>query len=219
MQISSTTAGDCHDAGATYPTGGQVLGRVLVTNASAGAYSAYFFGSEIQGALSSGALASYAPLASPALTGTPIAPTPSAGDNSTKIATTAFVNNGLTAPLATSFWSTGSTSVSFNSTSNKAQLWGFTVPYPITTTKVTVGIVAADTGACTYDIGILNTSGNIVAHIGNTSAATLGFTSTGTKTVNWASSGTALPGKYSSRSRRARRQDAPRWERRRCRRS
>ena len=32
-----------------------------------------------------------APLASPALTGTPTAPTPAAGDNSTKIATTAFV--------------------------------------------------------------------------------------------------------------------------------
>jgi|SRR5262252_2818921 len=32
-----------------------------------------------------------APLASPALTGTPTAPTPTAGDNSTKIATTAFV--------------------------------------------------------------------------------------------------------------------------------
>jgi hypothetical protein len=106
------------------------------------------------------------------------------------------VNAGLTAPLATSFWSTGATSVSFNSTSGKAQLWGFTVPYPITTTKVTVGIVAADTGSCTYDIGVLNTSGNIVVHLGNTSAATLGFTSTGTKTINWASSGTALPGKY-----------------------
>lgn len=36
-----------------------------------------------------------APLASPALTGTPTAPTPTAGDNSTKIATTAFVNNYL----------------------------------------------------------------------------------------------------------------------------
>lgn len=32
-----------------------------------------------------------APLASPALTGTPTAPTPSSGDNSTKIATTAYV--------------------------------------------------------------------------------------------------------------------------------
>jgi hypothetical protein len=39
VQISSTVAGDCHDAGASLPTGGQVLGRVLSTNASAGTYS------------------------------------------------------------------------------------------------------------------------------------------------------------------------------------
>ena len=36
-----------------------------------------------------------APLASPALTGTPTAPTPSAGDDSTKIATTAFVQGEI----------------------------------------------------------------------------------------------------------------------------
>lgn len=36
-----------------------------------------------------------APLASPAFTGTPTAPTPTSGDNSTKVATTAFVQNAL----------------------------------------------------------------------------------------------------------------------------
>ncbi|MDT9547743.1 MAG: hypothetical protein RI826_10480, partial [Chlorobium phaeovibrioides] len=37
-----------------------------------------------------------APLASPSLTGTPTAPTPNSEDNSTKIATTAFVkSNGV----------------------------------------------------------------------------------------------------------------------------
>ena len=36
-------------------------------------------------------MAEKAPLASPALTGTPTAPTPATADNSTKIATTAFV--------------------------------------------------------------------------------------------------------------------------------
>lgn len=40
-------------------------------------------------------LGSYAPLASPALTGTPTAPTPTGGDNSTKIATTAFLASAL----------------------------------------------------------------------------------------------------------------------------
>jgi hypothetical protein len=44
----------------------------------------------------------YAPLASPALTGTPTAPTPATDDNSTKIATTAHVKNAIAskAPIA-----------------------------------------------------------------------------------------------------------------------
>jgi hypothetical protein len=37
----------------------------------------------------------YAPLASPAFTGTPTATTPSANDNSTKLATTAYVDSAL----------------------------------------------------------------------------------------------------------------------------
>lgn len=40
-------------------------------------------------------LALKAPLASPAFTGTPTAPTPTSGDNSTKVATTAFVQGAL----------------------------------------------------------------------------------------------------------------------------
>jgi hypothetical protein len=45
-----------------------------------------------------------APLASPALTGAPTAPTPTAGDNSTRIATTAFVQNGTMSAAELSFW-------------------------------------------------------------------------------------------------------------------
>lgn len=43
----------------------------------------------------SGALDTYAPLASPALTGTPTAPTAEQGDSSTTLATTAFVNAAI----------------------------------------------------------------------------------------------------------------------------
>lgn len=43
----------------------------------------------------SGALDTYAPLASPALTGTPTAPTAEQGDSSTKVATTEFVNASI----------------------------------------------------------------------------------------------------------------------------
>jgi hypothetical protein len=47
------------------------------------------------------ALALKAPLASPTFTGTPAAPTPSAADNTTKVATTAYVQGELTSHAAT----------------------------------------------------------------------------------------------------------------------
>lgn len=43
VQESTTTAGDCHDAGASFPASGQVLGRVLSTNAGAGTYQILLF--------------------------------------------------------------------------------------------------------------------------------------------------------------------------------
>lgn len=51
-------------------------------------------------ALQSSALDSYAPKASPALTGTPTAPTAAAGTNTTQIATTAFVTAAVSAASA-----------------------------------------------------------------------------------------------------------------------
>lgn len=39
VQISATTAGDCHDAGATRPTGSLAIGRVLSTNGAGGTFA------------------------------------------------------------------------------------------------------------------------------------------------------------------------------------
>jgi hypothetical protein len=50
VQLSSTVAGDCHDAGAVRPTSGQILGRVLSTNSGTGTYTIDQYGDEIQGA-------------------------------------------------------------------------------------------------------------------------------------------------------------------------
>src|SRR5207249_4722015 len=48
VAISSTTAGDCHDAGATFPTsGGQVLGRVLSSNGAGGTYAMVLYPGEL----------------------------------------------------------------------------------------------------------------------------------------------------------------------------
>jgi len=60
VQISSGTGGDCADAGATYPTSGQVLGRVLSTNGGGGTYALDLFPSEMQASSGSGGVASVA---------------------------------------------------------------------------------------------------------------------------------------------------------------
>lgn len=54
VQASTTTAGDCHDAGSTYPTSGQILGRVLSTNGGGGTYRLAIYPSEIRGSSGGG---------------------------------------------------------------------------------------------------------------------------------------------------------------------
>lgn len=49
VQISPTVAGNCHDSGASYPTSGQVIGRILSTNAPSGTYQMDFFSPEAHG--------------------------------------------------------------------------------------------------------------------------------------------------------------------------
>jgi len=46
VQASSIYGGSCHDVGASYPSSGQVLGRVLQTDANAGSWYVYLFGPE-----------------------------------------------------------------------------------------------------------------------------------------------------------------------------
>ena len=41
VQISSTVAGDCHDAGASKPTSGQIIGRVFGAGGAAGTYAVH----------------------------------------------------------------------------------------------------------------------------------------------------------------------------------
>ena len=49
VQISSNGGGNCSDAGATFPASGQVVGRVLSTNAAGGTYQILLFGPENRG--------------------------------------------------------------------------------------------------------------------------------------------------------------------------
>ncbi len=143
----------CHDAGATRPTGAQILGRVL--QASAGSTTVQMF------------------LDMP-------------GSNVSSSA-------GYAIPWFTT--NTTGTAISFSSTANKAELWGAVLTFPLSTTQVTYYVSTADNTSNTYDVGVLNSAGSVVAHIGTT-AGTAFAGSTGWKTLNWTAGATLQPGKY-----------------------
>ena len=159
----------CHDAGATRPTGTQILGRVL--QASAGSATVQMFldmpGSNVSSSgLGAGSCtnqavtavltggptcttitaayvdSSIAATASPALTGTPTAPTAAAGDNSTKIATTAYVRSEIY--LAWSCAVAGTTAVT--------QYCNWTLPAGITVTGFDLAASTAAAGCTTYPV-------------------------------------------------------------------
>lgn len=82
-------------------------------------------------------LALKAPLASPALTGNPTAPTPTAGDNDTSIATTAFVATALAATGASVGTSAPPTSLGkmwWNTTTKTLSIWDGTAWQPVLAT-------------------------------------------------------------------------------------
>lgn len=244
IQISSTNAADCHDAGAAYPSSGEVLGRVLSTNTGTGTYGV-LLGSESQGNGSGGGaitsvfgrtgsvvassgdysvsqVTGAAPLASPALTGTPTAPTPSTADNSTKIATTAYVqaqgyaigsslvsgnyakasgsgalaDSGVIAGPYSIPWITvyrGGGSSTFSTSSNLVKLWGVVLTWPLTTTQVTYNVSTADTNTS----GACNYDLGIADTNGNIkmhigSTANQTFGSSGAHTVSWTGGSTTL---------------------------
>jgi hypothetical protein len=143
----------CHDAGATPPTGMQVLGRVL--QASSGSATVQMF-LDMPGS---------------------------------SVSTSA----SYSIPWLTT--NTTGTAISFSSTANKTELWGVVLTFPLTTTQVTYDVSTADNTSNTYDIGVLNSSGNVVAHIGSTAGTTFA-PSTGWKTLSWTASATLQPGKY-----------------------
>lgn len=87
----------------------------------------------------SGAVSSKADIASPTFTGTPAAPTASAGTSTTQIATTAFVTAALSAA-----YPVGSIYINATSSSNPNTLLGFGTWTAFGTGRVMVGLDSAD---------------------------------------------------------------------------
>jgi len=133
------------------------------------------------------------PAAAPSLGGTPTAPTPTASDNSNKVATTAYVQ-AQTCPI---WFTTGTaaSTVNFTTTANKAALWGVVLSCNLSTSQITYDVTTADNTSNVYDIGVVNNAGVVVAHIGPT-AGTAFAPSTGWKTISWTAPAVLPPGKY-----------------------
>jgi hypothetical protein len=89
---------------------------------------------------------------------------------------------------------TGTTGT-FDTGGNTEVLWGVTLTFPLTTTQVTYNAATADSTAHLYGLGILNSSGTVVLHIGPTAGSTI--MTSGAHTVSWVEGSTTLqPGKY-----------------------
>lgn len=79
---------------------------------------------------------------------------------------------------------------------NVTKLWGFLLPYSVTTTKITYDITTVDKTANNYDIGIFDSAGNLVLNIGPTPGTSFA-SSVAFKTLPWTQGSTALsPGRY-----------------------
>jgi hypothetical protein len=176
----------CTPAGAV----SSVFGRTGAVVAGSGDYSV----AQVTGA---------APLASPTFTGTPSGPTASAGDNSTKLATTAFVLSALPANSTAIPWLTfshGGSNINFSTATNKAIFAGVILDFAKTTSQVSYNVSTADNTSNTYDLGIYSGSAGgtctQVAHVGST-AGTSFASSTGWKTTSWSGGSVTLqPGRY-----------------------
>ena len=130
------------------------------------------------------------------------ATTQAAGDNSTKVATTAYVDGNYISPVLDwgYSWSTTNT-VPFNTSTAHMNVFGIYVDRPVRCSSITVYVVAADTsGTNTYDIGLYygvsGTANALIAHTGAVVASTYFATAGGFTTIPFGSTVTLMPGRY-----------------------
>jgi hypothetical protein len=114
-----------------------------------------------------GAISSKADIASPALTGTPTAPTATAGTSTTQLATTAFVTTALQA-----IYPVGSVYINASSSSNPATLLGFGTWEAFGAGRVMVGLNGSDTDFDTAE----ETGGSKTSSSSGTISGTVGGT-------------------------------------------
>jgi len=80
---------------------------------------------------------------------------------------------------------------------NVTALWGFLLPYNITTTQLTYDVTTADSTANEYDIGLFNDSGDRVLHTGATLGTTFAPSAATFRSLAWNEGSTHLSaGRY-----------------------
>jgi hypothetical protein len=140
---------------------------------------------------------------SPALTGTPTAPTAAASTSTTQIATTAFAHGVVAPDSSSSVWITvphsSSSGTVFSSSANKAAFFGSVLNFQKTTSQVSYYVSTADTSATTYDLGIYSGTSagtcTLQAHTGSVAGSTA--MTSGPHTVSWTGGSVTLqPGRY-----------------------
>jgi hypothetical protein len=142
------------------------------------------------------------------LSGTPALPngttaiTQSGHDNSTKLATTAYVDASISG-VSTSWMMPMSASFAGavpSSSANKCLMWGFTLPVAVQTSQISyyVGGNPDSSATYNYDLGVFNSTGALVLNL--SAGAMHGSTfagAAGVVTLSWAQGSTLLlPGAY-----------------------
>ena len=142
------------------------------------------------------------------LSGTPVLPdgtratTQTAHDNSTKLATTQYVDAAMSG-VATSWMmpmSAGSNGAYPSSSANRCLVWGFTLPVAVQTSQIgySVGANPDNSGTYNYDLGIFNSAGTLVLNLSGGSLHGSSFApATGATNLPWTQGSTLLlPGAY-----------------------
>lgn len=186
---STTTAGDCHDAGATVPSSGFIAGQVESAVAAAGSNgsvkSLAFNASGGAAFQANGtALSSSSTINFESGSGVAVS-NPSAG------------NVSIAEAPAAMFFSGTHAGVNQAATANAIIASGFYLPYPVTFSHIAFVVNTADTTSGDhYDVGIYSHAGTLEADIGAT-AGTTAFSTTGSKDVVIAQASVTLPpGQY-----------------------
>lgn len=123
-------------------------------------------------------------LASPTFTGTPAAPTPASNDNSTKIATTAFVNTAITTVLET-IYPVGSVYIG---TQNTCPMGAFFGTWTLVATNRALWGGNGANGNTTINAGLPNITGQFGGHNYSTTNGAFRYTSGSRSTTTSGSS-------------------------------